>query len=228
MKAVDESSPFRPSCTAAENRLTLGQYRRSHTIQVPIVKPEAASNKENTTQVTAKRLSKATSGAADPALSQRCFTFSREELEKAGGEKTSALNDLDDIQKVVEETKERENRIKKQLAMLREQALAAVAEPEKSPENQDLSEQLNKYQTELTCVKDTMENILHYTKQTHNEVQKTKDLVSSIHEMTPNKCGSFQFDENEDQETGGVVKYSVVEKPGSDEEGISNIFFASL
>ena len=180
---------------------------------------------------------------------QRCFTFSKDELERFRDSEASKKDspqkhrshyvepkkfekrvsqqhtEEDDIQKVVEETKEREERIRKQLEILKEQAQLAVAEcneegeVESDEEKKEIRNQLTKYESQLTSVKDTMENILHFTKQTHNEVQKTKDLVSSIHELTPNKyCASFQSNLVEDEESaneGAGTKYSVIEKPGA-------------
>ncbi|MDR3548946.1 MAG: hypothetical protein P4M11_11905 [Candidatus Pacebacteria bacterium] len=60
-----------------------------------------------------------------------------------------------------------------------------------------------------------MENILHFTKQTHHDVQKTNDLVTSIHEATPNRCGSFQSDplDCDDSNDGGKsIKYSILDR----------------
>eukprot|EP00826_Nyctotherus_ovalis_P057429 TRINITY_DN7846_c0_g1_i8.p1 TRINITY_DN7846_c0_g1~~TRINITY_DN7846_c0_g1_i8.p1 ORF type:complete len:189 (-),score=41.78 TRINITY_DN7846_c0_g1_i8:429-995(-) len=124
-------------------------------------------------------------------------------------------SDEDDIQRVVEETKRREDRLKQQLASLKEQALAAIAgtpNKEKSQlENCQLRNRLDKYQLELSSVKETMENILHFTKQTHNEVQRTKDMVSSINDLTPNKCGSFK--DNFEDDYGEGPEYSAIEGP---------------
>ncbi len=134
---------------------------------------------------------------------------------------------LDDIRKVVEETKEREERIRKQLALLKEQAQLAVDECKDDEEadeggRDEIRQQLNKYENQLTSVKDTMENILHFTRQTHNEVQRTKDLVSSIHELTPNSGGSFQGSQMEmpDGEDGAEED---LQTPigASDDDGIS-------
>jgi len=226
MKTIEN----RPSVTnqKSENRVTLGQNRRSNTINTYMPKEaETNGNKENQGNLGAKRLSKMNTGVMDSMPNQRCFTFSKDEIEKNGNDKLMNQNICgeDDIQKVVEETKERENRIRKQLEMLREQALAVVAEPneEKQNDKSELREQLNKYQMELTSVKDTMQDILQYTKKTHNEVQRTKDMVSSIHEATPIKCGSLVIEDFDEQnQPVNPEKYSMIEKPGSDcDEGIS-------
>ena len=126
-------------------------------------------------------------------------------------------NSKDEIQQMVEEAKGREERLKKQLEMLREQALAAASRPSifeserDAMETSQLKDQLDKYKSELTSVKDTMENILHFTKQTHDDVQRTKNMVSSIHELTPNK-GYFDEQENLDE------PYLTIEKSGCDEQ----------
>jgi rRNA maturation endonuclease Nob1 len=156
--------------------------------------------------------------------------FAKEHEQKKNESFTTALRSdsagpMDEIQKVVEETKEREGRIRKQLELLKEQAQMAVAECNAEEEdesvqednNNQIKDQLTKYESQLTSVKDTMDNILHFTKQTHNEVQRTNDLVSSIHELTPNKqCGSFQSNIIEGDEEffndGTAVKYSVIDR----------------
>lgn len=145
--------------------------------------------------------------------SGRFFTFSKDELEK---EKSVSQTDEDDIEKIVEETKKRESRLKQQLVMLKEQTLAAIADSRENYEeisqieNSNIKSQMDRYQMDLSSVKDTMENILQFTKQTQNEIQKTRDMVSTIHETTPNKCISIKDDFGD--ENG---EYSAIEEPMS-------------
>lgn len=174
--------------------------RRSSTlkkVQVTLPDEECGENKENMPrQLTGRE--------------EELVAFSNSEERES-----LAHSDEDEIQRVVEETKRREHRLKQQLASLKEQALAAIAgtpNKEKSQvESCQLRNRLDKYQLELSSVKETMENILHFTKQTHNEVQRTKDMVSSINDLTPNKCGSFR--DNFEDDYGEGPEYSAIEAP---------------
>ena len=117
---------------------------------------------------------------------------------------------LTDVGKILEETKEREDRIQKRLELLREQAMMAVAKcknddaPDEAEENKDLVNKLAQYESEINVVRSTMDNILHVTKETHSEIQRTKDLVVNIQNDTSQGRlgGSFQskFVEEEDVE----------------------------
>jgi len=174
--------------------------------QVRVVLPEEESNKEDYDDDKENRPLQLPKEEFSP--------FSNDEQEKME-ERSSVTQSEDDIQQVVEETKRREDRLRQQLTFLKEQALAAIAN---SPENNkkylescQFKNRLDKYQLELSSVKETMENILHFTKQTHNEVQRTKDMVSSINELTPNRCGSLR--ENFDEDYNESPEYSAIEGP---------------
>lgn len=100
---------------------------------------------------------------------------------KFAGEKDDAE---EEVQKVLEESREREDRIRNQLVALKEHMILAVGaqstdnhdEDQKDLENEKLAE----CEVKINKVKDTIENILSVTKATHNEVQRTKDIVSSM------------------------------------------------
>jgi len=114
------------------------------------------------------------------------------------------------MNRILEESKEREERITKRLELLRERAKLAVDKcntddgQEEDEENKDLVDKLAQYENEMNSVKNTMDNILHVTKETHSEIQRTKDLVVNIQSDTSQVRlgGSFQskFVEDDDVE----------------------------
>lgn len=149
-----------------------------------------------------------------------------------------------EVQRIVEEQKERDERIQKRLSMLKEQAKLAVEkcqdEASDGEEKKDVVEKLAKCENEICSFKNTIDSILNVTKETHNEMQKTKDIVANIQSDTSRLGGSFQskFVEDEDEEmfrvaAGSPVRFSDLERTGlqfqqspivtgNDDEGTSN------
>lgn len=132
-----------------------------------------------------------------------------------------------DIQKVIEEAQEREERMHKKLETLQNQAKLALKErethdeAEKAEGNKTVAHKLKRCERQLSSFKCTMDDILHMSKVTQNEIQKTKDIVSIIQsDTTQNKIyGSFnsKFVEDEDEEIfkeGSGCKISDIERPG--------------
>ncbi len=133
-----------------------------------------------------------------------------------------------EVQRVLEETRERQRRVQRQLEQLHEQAKQAVAECKEEegsePENQrehekGIAKQLVQYENQLTSFKGTMHSLLEMTKHTHNEVQATKDLVANLQNDTSQSrlCGSSQskFVEDEDAE---IFREGVPRGPDGDRQ----------
>jgi len=145
---------------------------------------------------------------------------------------------LDDVTKLLEESKEREERMKKRLEQFRESAKLAVtqhnANRRTSNGGQEIVNHLAQYKKEITNFKTSMDNILQVTKETHNEVQKTKDLVAIIDGSQGKLGGSFQSKFVEDEDVEIFKEKSEVENPGTpqespmptvnDDEGVSTLF----
>ncbi len=117
------------------------------------------------------------------------------------------------IKRVVEENRDMEERIKRQLEVLREQAKKAVAQYQdtneesatKQEETKEVGEKMAGYENKLNAVKETMESILHVTKQTQQDIKNTKDLVANIQQNDQSQskiAGSFNsrfMDEGDDE-----------------------------
>lgn len=110
---------------------------------------------------------------------------------------------------------------------MRNQAKQAIAEcregeeNDKKEETKKMAKTLTNYEKELTGFKSTMDNILKVTKETHNEVQKTKDIMTVIQNDTSQSklCGSFhsKFVEEYDEDMfkdACAMHSSEVDRPG--------------
>ena len=135
-----------------------------------------------------------------------------------------------DIDKVIAETKEREQRVLRQVELLREQARLALEDCNgddrdraKSPVAcKALTDKLSNCEQQLSDFKSTMDRLLNVAKETHHDVQKTKDIASSIQNdyNQSRLTGSFQsrFLDDYGEEMfneGNVLKYSDIERPGA-------------
>ncbi len=113
-----------------------------------------------------------------------------------------------EIKRLVEEQKERDERIQQRLSMIKEQAKLAIEssanrDSPAAEENKGIAEKLAKCENEISAFKSTMDSILHVTKETHCEVQRARDIVTSIQGDTSRLGLSFQqskFIEESDEE----------------------------
>jgi hypothetical protein len=148
-----------------------------------------------------------------------------------------ANSPAEQINKLLEEGKVREEWLKKRLEVLKERAKLAVSkcQTKTNEEGSDIASKLLQYNTEINNVRHEVDSILQVTKETQSEVQKTKDLVANIDSSQCKFGGSFQsrFAEDEDAEMfkGSLLKFEL-ERTGAaqqsplitvnDDEGISN------
>lgn len=86
--------------------------------------------------------------------------------------------------------------LQKQVEMITADKMDAEEEEEKKKQEEDkrMTRHLQKCESQITAVKDAMNSIMSMTKETHDDVQKTKDLISSIQNesISPKGNGSFQ------------------------------------
>lgn len=123
-------------------------------------------------------------------------------------QKPVATNCFEDLNKMIEEAQEREERMHKQIEVIQTRAKLALKKcksPEKiDKEEKSVEKKILNCERQLTSFKSTMDDILHVTKETQNEIQKTKDMVAVIqNDTTQNRIyGSFhsKFVEDEDEE----------------------------
>ncbi len=114
--------------------------------------------------------------------------------------KQQAPGAIDEIQRMVQEGKDREERMHQQLQMLRQQALIACRSGgQKEEKKEPQGNPTEKCEKQIDEVKAKINNILEVTRQTHEEVQKTKDIMNNIQDTTQNRI-SFQskFIEDDD------------------------------
>jgi len=151
-----------------------------------------------------------------------------------------ANSPAEQINKLLEEGKVREEWLKKRLEVLKEHAKLAVSkcQTKNTEEGSDIADKLLQYNNEINNVKRKMDNILQVTKETQSEVQKTKDLVANIDTSQCKFGGSFQsrFAEDEDVEMfkSASLKFEL-ERTGAaqqsplitvnDDEGISTFIY---
>ena len=168
----------------------------------------------------------------------------KEVCEQVAPNRKNDLESPNELKKIIQEARERDERVQKHLGMLKEQArlVCGVEAPvSDKPKSNELASSISKCEKHFDNFKDTINNILEMTKQTQNEVQKTKDIVSNIqNDTTQNRiCGSFhsKFMEDEDGEIfddRNFAKSVDVDRPGmqsihtplittNDEDGLSTI-----
>lgn len=99
-----------------------------------------------------------------------------------------------------------------------------IDEKKKQEEDKKMTRHLEKCETQISAVKDAMNNILSVTKETHNEVQRTKDMISSIqNESISQKInGSFQSRFIEEYDEGPMFEGEDIEDHEEYEENHKN------
>jgi len=97
---------------------------------------------------------------------------------------------LSNIQKVIEESKERENRINERLLALKNRVKLAI-EPVYEQKSKIYSKTPMYDKNQLDTFNDMMNNILQTTKETQEEIKKTKDIVSNIRDETQLKMSGI-------------------------------------
>eukprot|EP00826_Nyctotherus_ovalis_P050029 TRINITY_DN6091_c0_g1_i4.p1 TRINITY_DN6091_c0_g1~~TRINITY_DN6091_c0_g1_i4.p1 ORF type:complete len:231 (+),score=53.00 TRINITY_DN6091_c0_g1_i4:181-873(+) len=148
-----------------------------------------------------------------------------------------ASSPTEQINKLIEEGKMREELLKKRLEMLKEHAKLAASkyQSKNSDDGSDIAGKLQEYNNEISTVRTKMDNILQLTKETQNDVQRTKDIVTNIDVSQSKFGGSFhsRFAEEEDVEMfkNGEARFEL-ERTGAaqqsplitvnDDEGISS------
>eukprot|EP00826_Nyctotherus_ovalis_P045707 TRINITY_DN5087_c0_g1_i12.p1 TRINITY_DN5087_c0_g1~~TRINITY_DN5087_c0_g1_i12.p1 ORF type:complete len:262 (-),score=59.48 TRINITY_DN5087_c0_g1_i12:695-1480(-) len=161
-------------------------------------------------QCSSKSPDKGTSESKKPPITAR-FKKSSNAVYGAGEETVPArrssvrqvsASTLIDVKRLLQESKEREERMRRRLEQFRESAKLAVTHNTGHNPNQslELANHLAQYKQELTYFKASMDNILLVTKQTQSEVQKTKDIVASMDGSQARLGGSFQSRFVEDEE----------------------------
>eukprot|EP00831_Metopus_contortus_P025805 TRINITY_DN22136_c0_g1_i3.p1 TRINITY_DN22136_c0_g1~~TRINITY_DN22136_c0_g1_i3.p1 ORF type:complete len:298 (-),score=47.60 TRINITY_DN22136_c0_g1_i3:144-986(-) len=145
---------------------------------------------------------------------------------------------MHEIQRMVEDAKDREERMTRQLQKLKERAATIIQEREhtgntkKTSNEKELEVKISQTETHLQNLKDTMNTVFRMTKQTHDDVQRTKDLVANIQsDTTINRIyGSFhsKFVEDEDEEMfrdGNCFRLSGIDRTATlnDEDNLKYI-----
>lgn len=119
-------------------------------------------------------------------------------------------NSFTDLEKIVQESKDREERIRIKLERLRNQAKLVAKKKNnfedhyKTENSLAVQEKLSECENKLNAFKDTMENILNLSKKTHEEVKSTKGIIESLQTEPSNFKNSSSFQSNFliDQEEG--------------------------
>ena len=127
------------------------------------------------------------------------------------------LNPTFQLEKVLTESREMEQRIKQRLDALRLQAQQAVLEHhlnKAEAEQKDAEINPVMYEEKLESVKAAMDNILKITQETRQEIRHTKDIVTNIQQDQPqNKTiGSFNSRLIEDYDDEMFVEEGVCEQ----------------
>ena len=102
-----------------------------------------------------------------------------------------------DVNHLLEEGKEREERLKKRLEFLKKHTKLVLNKHNTETKNNDsdnkkLSDRLVQCQGELNNFRESMDNILKISKKTHCDLKKTKDIVSNLDVSQNRICHSFQ------------------------------------
>ncbi len=121
-----------------------------------------------------------------------------------GEEKLASPESAGEIQRMVQEGKERQERIQQQLQMLRHQAilLACKSNSEEPTRAEELlraaDNPMSKCERQIDSFKDAINSILEVTKQTREEVQLTKHIAAGIHsgDSPTNRVSRFVDDED--------------------------------
>ena len=125
--------------------------------------------------------------------------------ENVGHLKTKIFNQTE-VNKLIEENKEMQNRMKKRLELLMERAKLAVSKCKNgtSENNEALMSRLERCENEIGSFKQVIKDIMHLSNKTQDEVQKAKDIAGTIQK------GSFasKFIDDEDLElfAGTAIK----------------------
>ncbi len=122
-------------------------------------------------------------------IEPKVFPFAKSKFSEQRGN-----DQAQEVEKVLEESREREARINDRLQALKDQVRLVVgaqkAEDATKEEQKQTADRMGQYVNQLNVVKDTIENILSVTKETHNEVQRTKDIVAGIQNESPSKASA--------------------------------------
>lgn len=125
-----------------------------------------------------------------------------------------------EIQRIVQESKEREDRIRKKLDQIRDQAKLVSKKKEayeeyyKSESSLAVQQKLSKCESQLNSFKGTLENILNLSQKTNQEIKSTKGIVENIQADANNPSNHCNFISDADQSTETKTHYQTTNPIG--------------